>query len=60
MQQQKFMDNKAVALNAFSLLLLPLSLANGGASSRDHAAAVLVLFSIILQKGVLVPMQVVH
>lgn len=42
------------------LLFSPFSLAERSASSRDEAAIVLVLLSVVLQEGVLVPVQVVH
>ncbi len=44
----------------FCLLFSPFPLAERRASSRDEAAVVLVLLSIVLQEGVLVPVQVVH
>lgn len=38
----------------------PFPLAERGTSSGDEAAVILVLFGVVLQQGVLVPVQVVH
>lgn len=38
----------------------PFPLAERGAPTRDEAAVVLVLLGVVLQEGVLVPVQVVH
>lgn len=45
---------------AFCLLISPFPLAEWGASSRDETAVVLVLLSVVLQEGVLVPVQIIH
>lgn len=44
----------------FCLFSSPFPLAERSASSRDEAAVILVLLSVVLQEGVLVPVQVVH
>ena len=44
----------------FCLWFSPFPLAERSASSRDQAAVVLVLFGVVLQESVLVPVQVVH
>lgn len=42
------------------LLFAPFPLAERSTSCRDEAAVILVLLSVVLQQGVLVPVQVVH
>lgn len=48
-------------MSSFGLFVLsPFSLAERSASSGDEAVIILVLLSVALQEGVLVPVQVVH
>lgn len=53
-------DSRDLIIQNMCLFFSPFPLAERSASSRDEAAVILVLLSVVLQEGVLVPVQVVH